>query len=105
MDGSLTERITRLQMSQFGACIGVVVGAGLLFWRFRHRFDPRLAALLSLKVYLATFYGFLIIPYTYLASVSLFTSLFVVLIVSRRAPFLTPFAAADAEPGGRGKAR
>ncbi|PJJ48474.1 hypothetical protein [Hymenobacter chitinivorans] len=96
LPGTLTERITRLQFAQFGLCTAVVVLAGLLFWRVRHRFDPRLAALLSLKAYLATFYAFLIIPYTYLASVSLFTSLFVVLIVSRKAPFLTPYSTAVA---------
>ncbi|GAA3935207.1 hypothetical protein [Hymenobacter algoricola] len=92
MPGTLVERITRLQQVQFGACTAVVLVSGGLFWRFRHRFDPRLAALLSLKAYLATFYALLIIPYVYLASVSLFTSLFVVLIVSRRAPFLVSFA-------------
>ncbi|MCB2409187.1 hypothetical protein [Hymenobacter lucidus] len=98
LPGTLTERITRLQLVHFGACVAVVVLCGGLFWRFRHRFDPRLAALLSLKVYLATFYGFLIIPYTYLASVSLFTSLFVVLLLSRKAPFLQPFAESEANP-------
>jgi hypothetical protein len=91
MPGTLAERITRLQLFHFSACTAVVVLSGLVFWLFRRRFDPRLAALLSLKVYLVTFYSFLIIPYTYLASVSLFTSLFVVLIVSRKAPFLVPF--------------
>ncbi|TGE15659.1 hypothetical protein [Hymenobacter elongatus] len=95
LPGTLVERIARLQLAQLAACGAVVVGSGLLFWRFRHRFDARLAALLSLKVYLATFYGFLIIPYTYLASVSLFTSLFVVLVISRKAPFLVPLAATD----------
>ncbi|SHJ35383.1 hypothetical protein SAMN02745146_2890 [Hymenobacter daecheongensis DSM 21074] len=100
MTGTLTERIARLQTVHFAACTAIVVLSGGLFWRFRHRFDPRLAALLSLKVYLATFYGFLIIPYTYLASVSLFTSLFVVLLVSRKAPFLVPFTQAAPLDGG-----
>ncbi|TGE26504.1 hypothetical protein [Hymenobacter metallicola] len=95
LPGTLVERISRLQLVHLLACTAVVVLSGTLFWLFRHRFDPRVAALLSLKVYLATFYGFLIIPYTYLASVSLFTSLFVVLTFTRKAPFRTPCLEAD----------
>ncbi|WP_324673425.1 hypothetical protein [Hymenobacter sp. GOD-10R] len=91
LPGTLEERIIRLQLVHFAVCTGIVVLAGGLFWYHRHHFDPRLAALLSLKAYLATFYAFLIVPYTYLASVSLFTSLFVVLLITRKkAAFLVP---------------
>jgi hypothetical protein len=93
LPGSIEERIIRLQTVHFAVCTGVVVLAGVLFWRHRHRFDPRLAALLSLKAYLATFYAFLIVPYTYLASVAMFSSLFLVMLVSKKsAPFLEPIS-------------
>jgi len=91
LPGTLEERIIRLQTVHFAVCTGVVVLAGGLFWRYRRRFDPRFAALLSLKVYLATFYAFLIVPYTYLASVSLFATLFVILLITKRqSSFLAP---------------
>ncbi|HEX8351068.1 MAG TPA: hypothetical protein VF598_13980 [Hymenobacter sp.] len=91
LPGTLEERIIRLQTVHFAVCTGVVVLAGWLFWRYHNRFDPRLAALLSFKAYLATFYAFLIIPYTYLAAVALFSSLFVMLVVSKKsAAFLEP---------------
>ncbi|GAA3935281.1 hypothetical protein GCM10022406_19560 [Hymenobacter algoricola] len=45
------------------------------------RTDDWVFAIIVLKLYLATFYVFLQVPYAYLASVSIFASLFLVLLV------------------------
>ncbi|MBF9223737.1 hypothetical protein [Hymenobacter ruricola] len=84
---SISERITLLQRTHVVVSAGVVALVAWLYYRLRHRLDYRLAALIGLKLYLATFYSFLQIPYLYLTSLSLFISLFVVMTVGfRRAP-------------------
>ena len=65
------------------ASVGVVAAAALLYWRQRgRRMDYRLYAILALKFYLATFYALVQVPYTYLAMVSVFLSVFIVLMVA-----------------------
>ncbi len=80
----LDARITLLQRTHLLASAGVVGLAAWGYHRLRQRLDYRLACLIALKLYLATFYALLQIPYLYLASLSLFISLFVVLMVGFR---------------------
>ena len=88
-------RITLLQRTHLVVSAGVVALVAGLYYRLRHRLDYRIAALLGLKLYLATFYTFLQIPYLYLTSLTLFISLFVVMMVGfRRAPVAEPAAVA-----------
>jgi hypothetical protein len=86
MPGSLGERIIRLQTVHLVACASLMIFCGLLFWRYRCRFDVRLAALLSLKAYLVLFYALLIVPYATLSIISLGMSLFVVLFATAVGP-------------------
>jgi hypothetical protein len=59
----------------------VVVVAAWIYVRSKPRIDYRLFALLSLKLYLTTFYAFIQVPYLYLTALSVFTSVFLVLFV------------------------
>jgi hypothetical protein len=83
--GDIPTKIDVLQRYFLLAGGGVVLLWGLVYWRLRHRLDYRVLALISLKCYLATFYAFIQIPYSYLTSLVLFMSLFLVLIIGTRA--------------------
>ena len=91
----INDRITVLQRTHLLASAGVVVLVAWLYYRLRAQLDYRLAALIGLKLYLATFYTFLQIPYLYLTSLTLFISVFVVMMVGfRRAPAVEPVVTA-----------
>jgi hypothetical protein len=78
----LMARITLLKHTHLLLLVSVVSGATLLYWRQpRPRTDYRIFAVLVLKVYLAVFYAFIQVPYFYLAIVSLFSSLFLLLLL------------------------
>ena len=82
--GPLLSRLHALQTTHVGLLMGVVVTAALLYWRqLAPRTDYRVFSVLVLKVYLTTFYAFVQVPYAYLASVGLFLSLFLALLVAR----------------------
>jgi hypothetical protein len=82
--GSLLERIQLLKNFHFFFSGLVVVLAGILYLRSRLRIDYRLFALISLKIYLATFYHFIQVPYLYLTALSVFASVFLVLFLPAR---------------------
>ena len=91
--GPLLARLHALQLLHLTLLLVVVAAAALVYWRQRGpRSDFRVYAVVVLKVYLITFYAFIQVPYAYLATVGLFMSLFLVLIVARYPP-----AAAEAE--------
>ncbi|WP_149867258.1 hypothetical protein [Solirubrum puertoriconensis] len=74
--------ISQLQIVHFTVCAAVPLLFGLWWWPRRERLDSRIVAVLSLKAYLVVFYAFLIVPYVYLAVLSLVWSWFVVLALS-----------------------
>ncbi|KAA9331341.1 hypothetical protein F0P96_13925 [Hymenobacter busanensis] len=95
------ESIRSLQTVHFAVCAAVPLLWGLWWWPRRHRLDVRLVALFSLKAYLAVFYAFLILPYVYLAILSLVWSWFVVAVVSGSPQrFLQPIALPAAPNAG-----
>ena len=79
---SLLARVQLLKAVHLTLLLATVLGAALLYVRQQApRTDYRLYAVLVLKLYLATFYAFLQVPYAYLAAVGIFLSAFLVLIV------------------------
>jgi hypothetical protein len=81
VSGSLRERVVALKTVHFALLVLIVGGAALLYWRQRGpRTDYRVYAVLVLKLYLATFYAFLQVPYAYLAATGIFMSAFLVLL-------------------------
>ena len=79
--GDLNHRITLQQQAHVLCSVSVVLLCGIVYWRLRSTIDYRLLAIIALKFYLATFYAFLQVPYTYLTSLVLFMSIFVVLAI------------------------
>lgn len=77
--GTLLQRINLIRLVQAGSCLVVVLAAAWYWWARRPAVDYRLYALVVLKVYLATFYAFVQVPYSYLFSVVIFLSLPLVL--------------------------
>jgi hypothetical protein len=81
--GDLVARIKALKTLHLVLLVLITVSAGIVYWRQSGpRTDYRVFAIIVLKLYLATFYVFLQVPYAYLASVSIFASLFLVLLVT-----------------------
>ena len=78
--GDIAARVSLLQRVHVLASAGVVaLGAGF-YYHFQRRYDYRVLALILLKLYLATFYAFIQIPYPYLTSLGVFISVFVVMM-------------------------
>ena len=80
--GDLLHRVQLLQRVHLAVLVLTAAGAAAYYW-YRPataRLDYRIYAVLVLKVYLAFFYAFILVPYAYLALVSLLVSLFVLLI-------------------------
>ncbi|MDO7847953.1 hypothetical protein Q5H92_16425 [Hymenobacter sp. M29] len=74
---------TRIALAQLGDVLissAVVALSAWLYYRLRRRYDYRIVALITLKLYLATFYAFIQTPYPYLTSLGLFISVFVVMV-------------------------
>ncbi len=85
--GPLLARIALLKQVQLALLLAVVGGAAALYWRQREpRTDYRLFAVLVLKLYLAVFYAFVQVPYAYLATVGIFLSLYLVVMVAGAEP-------------------
>ena len=62
--GTLLDRIVLLKTVHMGLLVLIIVGAAGVYWRQRGvRTNYRLYAVLVLKLYLATFYAFLQVPY------------------------------------------
>ncbi|UOG74689.1 hypothetical protein MTX78_21545 [Hymenobacter tibetensis] len=82
-DGELVERIRLLKTVHIALLLFIVAGAAWLYWRQQgQRSDYRIYAVLVLKLYLITFYAFIQVPYSYLAMVGIFPSLFLLLLVA-----------------------
>ena len=77
----LAVRVSWMQRLHAGASMGVVAAVAFWYWRYGRRYDYRYVALLSLKLALGTFYFFIQVPYTYLVSVSVLLSTFVLMVV------------------------
>lgn len=80
----LAVRVSWMQRLHAGASVGVVAVVAFWYWRYGRRYDYRYVALLSLKLALGTFYFFIQVPYTYLISVSVLLSTFVLMVVLTR---------------------
>jgi uncharacterized membrane protein YfhO len=94
----LVSRITWLQRTDVLVSAGTVLLAAGLYYRLRHRYDYRLVALIALKLYLATFYAFIQIPYPYLTSLGIFISLFLVMMTGAGQANTTPATASSSKP-------
>lgn len=79
--GTIAERIGVTRLIHVVASSLAVIGAGAWYVLARPRVDHRVFAIISLKLAVATFYFFIQVPYAYLASLSLFLSVFVLLLV------------------------
>ncbi len=82
MDGTIEERVQVMRLVHLvGSAVAVLA---LAAWHAvaRPRIDPRVFAVISLKVAVGAFYLFVQVPYAYLISLSLFLSVFVLLFVS-----------------------
>lgn len=85
--GELVDRIRLLKRVHIVLISCISIGAGWLYWRQRApRTDYRIYAILVLKLYLITFYAFIQVPYSYLAAVGIFVSLFLLLLISGTTP-------------------
>jgi hypothetical protein len=93
--GTLLDRVLLLKNFHFFFSGLAVVAAGVIFFRSRQKIDHRLFALISLKLYLATFYHFIQVPYLYLTALSVFASVFLMAMLP--APRFN--AAATPQPG------
>lgn len=82
--GTLAERVLLLKQFHFFFSALAVVGAGIFYFRSQVKIDYRLFALISLKIYLATFYHFIQVPYLYLTALSVFASVFLLLFLPGR---------------------
>jgi hypothetical protein len=78
--GDLPTRIAWLQKAHVLVSVGSVVLSALTYWMLRRRIDYRALALISLMLYLATFYAFIQIPYAYLTSLVVLLSSFVLVV-------------------------
>jgi hypothetical protein len=82
--GELKERINLLKTVHIAMLLLVVAAAAVGYVRQRTpRTDYRLYVVIILKLYLATFYAFLQVPYAYLCTLGLFMSVFLVLITAQ----------------------
>jgi hypothetical protein len=97
----LAQRIRLAQLVDFLFSVGAVALAAGLYYRLRQRYDYRIVALISLKFYLATFYAFIQTPYAYLTSLSLFISLFVVMVTGAGQPAPAPEAVERPKEAGQ----
>jgi chromate transport protein ChrA len=83
VDLPLDKKVTLVQYLHVLASGAVVVLLAGFYWRFGRRYDYRYLAIIGLKLYLAIFYFFVQIPYSYLIALSVLLSVFVLLIVIR----------------------
>jgi hypothetical protein len=78
LGGRLERRVAILQSVHLAASLLCILALGILFLRVRERVDEASCCLASLSLYLAVFYAFIQIPYTYLFLTPLFVSCAVV---------------------------
>ena len=67
--GDVAQQVQLVRWVHAGVCIGVVLSAALYWFKQKPLLDYRIYALLILKIYLATFYAFVQVPYIYLTVV------------------------------------
>jgi hypothetical protein len=67
--GSTAQQVQLIRLVHSSMCIGIAVGAIGYWFRWRPSLDYRVYALLTLKIYLVTFYAFVQVPYVYLTLV------------------------------------
>jgi hypothetical protein len=81
LTGTILDKVLIVKKVHLSLIVLISLASALVYWRWpRLRIDYRVYAVLTLKIYLAFFYGFVQVPYYYLASVGCFVSVFVVLI-------------------------
>lgn len=84
-----------MQRLHLAASVGIVGLLAAFYWRYGHHYDYRYFALVALKLYLATFFFFLQVPYAYITSLSVLLSVFVLMLALGRGstasrPAITP---------------
>jgi hypothetical protein len=98
------DTLARLKLAKFvhlAALLTLVGGAALAYWRQQlPRTNYRLYAIIVLKLYLATFYALLQVPYAYLAMVSFFISFYLVVLVVGPAATVAPQTSSESTPAG-----
>jgi hypothetical protein len=67
--GTLAEQVQLVRLVHAGVCIAVVLASAFYWFKYRPRIDYRIYSLLTLKLYLVTFYAFVQVPYVYLTLV------------------------------------
>ena len=77
----LEAKVIWAQRAHALAAAGTATLLARFYWRYGHRYDYRYLALVALKLYLVVFYFLIQIPYSYLVSLSVLLSVFVVLVV------------------------
>lgn len=78
----LLDKIALIRKIHIAVSLLAVALTAVIYYFIRKRIDHRVYLLLALKFYLATFYAFIHVPYSYLTAVSIFLSAWVVLLVS-----------------------
>lgn len=76
----LEAKIAWIQRAHALLSASAAAGLALFYWRRGPRYDYRYLALVGLKLYLVVFYFFIQIPYSYLISLSVLLSVFVMLV-------------------------
>ena len=80
--GDLYEKVGLLKKLHIGLLLGLVATAGLYYYRQWRRLDFSVFVVVVLKLYLATFYAFIQVPYHYLMTLGVFMSVFLVVITA-----------------------
>jgi hypothetical protein len=97
--GDVLARLKLAKLVHLAALLVLVGSTAVAYWRQRlPRTDYRLYAVIVLKLYLATFYALLQVPYAYLAMVSFFVSCYLVVLAVGPASAVASSATAEAGP-------
>ncbi|MFN8282696.1 MAG: hypothetical protein U0U67_05745 [Chitinophagales bacterium] len=80
--GSIEERFAFAKSLHLYLVISITLILSLIYFITRNKIDYRLFLLCGLKIYLAVFYGFIQVPYSYLFMVPLFYSIVLMLLVN-----------------------
>lgn len=82
-NGSVAERFAFAKSLHLSMVICVTLLISIFYFILKNKIDYRIFLLCSLKIYLAVFYGFIQVPYTYLFVVPIMYSIALLLLVSK----------------------
>ena len=87
--GNLVQQIQLVRLVHASMCVVVVIAAAAYWFGRRPQVDYRIYALLTLKVYLVTFYAFVQVPYIYLTLVGVAFSWPILLVLPSKTSRIT----------------